>query len=311
MTRIRLNSSSIIAFSLVLVSSFIFLVIKFYQTALSEAGSYHQQLQSEMAKSVTASIDYYLEHLGDDLQFMAQIGSGDIEKMGMAIQWGSEGINSWFTTDDQFQIQKSWGDPLSSWVGEELNQMHLNISRSTSASGSDYRILFSPVYPFNPESQEAPYHFLVIFIPGNSLNQNIQEAQSFGALGLLINFDWLMNKFVKPLKLGEDDFAWVMDNSGRLIYHPRHEEMLLHNIRDIEAECGDCHESFDIQEQMLVNGQGRAEYFIEGEPKKVMAYEPIEHSGLKWVLAISTYSPSVVRNVIRNVRRQTNSVHLI
>ncbi len=287
-------------FSLVLVSSFIFLVIKFYQAALSDATSYHQHLQSEMAKSATASINYYLEHLGDDLQFLVQIGAHDIENLRIASQLRTEGVNSWFTTDEHFRITHSWGDPLSSRVDEELQQLHLKVSSASSISGSDYRILFSQVYPFNPDSQQAPYHFLVIFIPKAKATTNIEGTLDIGTLGLLLNFDWLMDKFVKPLKLGEDDFAWVMDNSGRLIYHPRHEEMLLHNIRDDEVECGDCHKSFDIQEQMLVKGSGTAKYFIEGEPEKIMAYEPIVHSGLKWVVAISTYSPSVVRGVIQN-----------
>jgi len=287
-------------FSLVLVSSFIFLVIKFYQAALSDATSYHQHLQSEMAKSATASINYYLEHLGDDLQFLVQIGASDIENLKIASQLRTEGVNSWFTTDEHFRITHSWGDSLSSRVGEELQQLHLKVSSASSISGSGYRILFSQVYPFNQDSQEAPFHFLVLFIPKARATTNIEGALDIGTLGLLLNFDWLMDKFVKPLKLGEDDFAWVMDNTGRLIYHPRHEEMLLHNIRDDEAECGDCHESFDIQEQMLVKGSGKAKYFIEGEPEKIMAYEPIVNSGLKWVLAISTYSPSVVRNVIQN-----------
>ncbi len=287
-------------FSLLLVSSFIFLVIKFYQTALNEATSYHQRLQSEMAKTATASMNNYLEQLGDDLQYFAQLGPESMDFLINNHQLSSKGISSVFSLGAGFKIDQSWGDTPSEWVEEELRLMYLDALSPGALEVSDPRILFSPVYPRNEDSEESPYHFLVIFIPGIQGAHNPKEHETTRNLGLLINFDWLMQKFVQPLKLGEDDFAWVMDSNGRLIYHPRHEEMLLHNITDIQDDCSDCHESFSIQQKMVETGSGRDKYIIEGEPEKIMAYEPIEFSDLRWVLAISTYAPSVVRDVLRN-----------
>jgi len=300
MQRFRLNSNSIVAFSLVLVSSFVFLVIKFYQTALSEATSYHQQLQSEMAKTATASVTNYFQHLADDLHLLSQLGLENVDVLQYSNQLSSEGISSWFTLDDNFKIEKAGGKALSEWVAEELHLMSINVFDPGQIQHSESRILFSPVYPQNLDSDDPPYHFLVIFLPARTPHPDFPSKPAVRNMGLLINFDWLMEKFVKPLKLGEDDFAWVMDDQGRLIYHPSHEEMLLHNIRDMQEDCVECHSSFKIQERMIYEGSGRAKYIIEGEPEKIMAYEPIQYEGLKWVLAISTYSPSVARDVLRN-----------
>ena len=300
MRLLKLNSNSIIVFSILLVSSFVFLVIKFYQTALSEATSYHQQLQSEMAKTATASMTNYFEHLGDDLQLISQLGLENVDVLQHSNQLSSEGIRSWFTLDETFNIDKTGGQSLSEWVGEALHLISIDVFKPGQNHGDESRVIFSPVYPQNLDSEGPPYHFLVIFIPGKIADNDYQLKSSVRNIGLLISFDWLMDKFVKPLKLGEDDFAWVMDDRGRLIYHPRHEEMLLHNIRDIQEECAECHSSFKIQERMIEEGSGRARYIIEGEPEKIMAYEPIQYADLKWVLAISTYSPSVVRDVLRN-----------
>jgi signal transduction histidine kinase len=296
----RLNSNSIIVFSLVLVSSFIFLVIKFYQTALSEATSYHQQLQSEMAKTATASMTNYFEHLADDLHLLSQLGLENVDVLQYSNQLSSEGISSWFTLDNNFNINQTGGKPLSEWVPQELRLMSINVFDPIQNQGTESQIIFSPVYPENLDSQDPPYHFLVIFLPARTPHPDYPSQPTIRNMGLLINFDWLMEKFVKPLKLGKDDFAWVMDDRGRLIYHPSHEEMLLHNIRDMQEDCVECHSSFKTQERMIRDGSGRARYIIEGEPEKIMAYEPIQYEGLKWVLAISTYSPSVARDVLRN-----------
>ncbi|NQT63278.1 MAG: hypothetical protein HQ556_10010 [Candidatus Marinimicrobia bacterium] len=300
MRLLKLNSSSIIVFSILLVSSFIFLVIKFYQTALSEATSYHQQLQSEMAKTATASMTNYFEHLEDDLQLLSQLGLENVNVLQHSNQLSTEGISSWFTLDDSFKIDKTWGNSLSDRVAEELRLLSVDVISPSRIRAIESQIIFSPVYPQNMGSDESPYHFLVIFTPAKTIDKDYTLRSRVRSIGLLISFDWLMEKFVKPLKLGKDDFAWVMDDGGRLIYHPSHEEMLLHNIRDIQEDCVECHSSFKIQEQMIAGGSGRANYFIEGEPEKIMAYEPIQYEGLKWVLAISTYSPSVVRDVLRN-----------
>lgn len=300
MRLIKLNSSSIIVFSILLVSSFIFLVIKFYQTALSEATSYHQQLQSEMAKTATASMMNYFEHLADDLHLFSQLGVENVDVMQYSNQLDTEGISSWFSLDDDFNLGLTGGQPLSEWVSEELHLMSMNALDPVKVNRTEAQILFSPVYPHNLDSGDPPYHFLVIFLSEHRTTPDHAMKPPARNIGLLVNFDWLMKKFVQPLKLGEDDFAWVMDDKGRLIYHPRHEEMLLQNIRDIQEDCVDCHSSFKIQERMIVEGSGRARYFIVGEPEKIMAYEPIQYKGLKWVLAISTYSPSVARDVLRN-----------
>jgi signal transduction histidine kinase len=51
---------------------------------------------------------------------------------------------------------------------------------------------------------------------------------------------------------------------------------------------------------MLIKKTSVAEYHIIGEPKKIMAYVPIELNENFWILSISTYLPSVITNVSDN-----------
>ncbi|PIZ63137.1 MAG: hypothetical protein COY19_10510 [Candidatus Marinimicrobia bacterium CG_4_10_14_0_2_um_filter_48_9] len=107
-----------------------------------------------------------------------------------------------------------------------------------------------------------------------------------------------MQKFIAPLKLTQNDFAWVMDGSGRLIYHPNHEEMLLRSTKEIREDCMECHSSFAFQDNMIKSGSGVGEYFIQGESEKIMAYAPITLLNQRWVVAISTDHPAMVQSVM-------------
>ncbi|NQV14894.1 sensor histidine kinase [bacterium] len=300
MRQFRINTSSILVFSILLISSFIFLVIRFYGSALEDAVSYHQQLQSEMAISATTGINFYLEHLGNDLQFLAQLSPQDMESLVSSGQLTDEGIKAWFIMDSKYQIGQSWGDTLSDWAKSELQLIAPGERSGSQKFYHDSGLYFSSVTPKNLDYPETQFEFLAVFNPTNSIGGSQSETTGSISLGALIDFAWVMEKFVIPLKLGDDDFAWVMDKHGRLIYHPRHEEMLLHNIKDLQEDCVECHSSFEIHEKMINVGTGKAEYHIQGEPDKIMAYAPIEYSNLKWVLAISTYSPSVVKDVLKN-----------
>jgi signal transduction histidine kinase len=112
-----------------------------------------------------------------------------------------------------------------------------------------------------------------------------------------VSFDSLVHKYIIPLKLGEKDFAWIMDGEGRLIYHPTHKDMLLRNIDETTSDCMRCHSSFSVQEKMIKGNSSFGEYTIGNEPPKIMAYVPIILNGDKWILAISTFLPEVTANL--------------
>jgi signal transduction histidine kinase len=118
-----------------------------------------------------------------------------------------------------------------------------------------------------------------------------------GYIGFIVSFDSLVHKYIVPLKLGEKDFAWIIDGGGRLIYHPTHRDMLLRSITKTSSNCLKCHNSFGVQEKMIRGNSSFDEYTIGNEPPKIMAYVPIILNGDKWILAISTFLPEVTANL--------------
>ena len=147
----------------------------------------------------------------------------------------------------------------------------------------------------------ADVYFEVIIPITNETHKNPEEI--IGYLGYLINFNLLVDQYIKPLKLSKQDFAWIIDSDGRLIYHPSHHEMLFRSINNTTKDCFECHVSFDAQKLMLkANGPGIGEYYvINDQPAKVMAYYPINILKEKWILVISADVTKVTESLTRKI----------
>jgi signal transduction histidine kinase len=132
---------------------------------------------------------------------------------------------------------------------------------------------------------------------GNEIPAFARMTNREGYIGFVVSFDSLIHKYIVPLKLGQKDFAWIMDSGGRLIYHPTHKDMLLRSITGTSSTCLKCHNSFDVQKRMIVGNSSFDEYTIGKEPTKIMAYVPLVLNGDKWIFAISTFLPEVTASL--------------
>lgn len=120
-------------------------------------------------------------------------------------------------------------------------------------------------------------------------------------IGCVVDFEKLIKNFIKPLKLSSNDFIWMLDKNGRLIFHPRHEEMIFKSVNSSEQKCMKCHTSFDVQREIVKSKiQNIGEYYVQGdEPTKIFASVPIKIGNQKWAIVISTFLPDVT-NKLKN-----------
>lgn len=245
-----------------------------------------------MAKSTASGIEHYLEHIVHDMRAISEIRSySTIEPEKLLNAFNDKTIVSTFTANKDFKVNNLVGKQLPEWTEEELNRRK-QANNSGEATGIQQAAWFSKVMPAEPGNKESLFSFIMV-VPFKS---NHRERY----LGCVVSFDWLIDKYISPLRLSEHDFAWVLDGSGRLIYHHRHKDMLLRNIRNFNEDCKSCHTSFEVQKNMLVSGTAVDEYTIKGEPSKIMAYAPINLNSEKWILAVSTYLPYVTSDVMDN-----------
>jgi len=281
--------------TLCLLLLFVYGVIEIYDFTLDNSKLNHQKKQFEIVKSAGLGIKSNIEHLVSDLNLFAQINPTDPEQKSIFLNklWG-EGIESVFSLDEGIKILSIEGESLSVWIEDELRNSTVIFDSSTNSLEINYWL--SQVKPKSQNNSHEDFILLLLIkAPDKPGRGNTSTGKRF--IGCVLDFDWLIEKYISPHRLSESDFVWVMDGEGRLIYHPNHREMLLRSTRDLSEDCTDCHKSFEVQNDMLTGASSMGEYYIEGEPAKIMAYDPVNFPNQKWILAISTYLPQVVQDV--------------
>ncbi|OIO61593.1 MAG: hypothetical protein AUJ47_09315 [Candidatus Marinimicrobia bacterium CG1_02_48_14] len=285
MRRVKITTTTISAFTLLLIFSFIYLVGNFYRIALTRTQTAHQEQQLDMAEAAARGIRFYTAQIQHEMTWLATLSQQNSETTPFPREGADEPVKAWFFANNDFEVTSQWGVTLPKWTQSEISGLY-----RLPQNGCQ----FTSVFPFTKDDPATPFYFIAIMPLRNSADTTIAT----GYLGALISFDWLMQKFIAPLKLTQNDFAWVMDGSGRLIYHPNHEEMLLRSTKEIREDCMECHSSFEFQDNMIKSGSGVGEYFIQGESEKIMAYAPITLLNQRWVVAISTDHPAMVQSVM-------------
>ena len=285
MRRVKITTTTISAFTLLLIFSFIYLVGNFYRIALTRTQTAHQEQQLDMAEAAARGIRFYTAQIQHEMTWLATLSQQNSETTPFPREGADEPVKAWFFANNDFEVTSQWGVTLPRWTQSEISGLY-----RLPQNGCQ----FTSVFPFTKDDPATPFYFIAIMPLRNSADTTIAT----GYLGALISFDWLMQKFIAPLKLTQNDFAWVMDGSGRLIYHPNHEEMLLRSTKEIREDCMECHSSFEFQDNMIKSGSGVGEYFIQGESEKIMAYAPITLLNQRWVVAISTDHPAMVQSVM-------------
>ncbi len=278
---------------LLLVFLFLYLVNRVYNHTLEDAKRNHQLQQLEMAKSVAQGINFFIEHLIRDMKLLTH--NPEVlnlpQKNGYASlrffkqNYDSTIIRTVFLADSSGGILFSTGNNLPHWAKQRIQVLTSDITKT------DSEYVFSDVMPDNKKDMNSPKSFLMIV----RLSKDKTNNSSGHFIGYLVDFDILIKRFILPLKLSSEDFAWVLDGEGRLIYHPRHQEMLFNSILKTTNRCNSCHINFDTQRRMIKSGSPATdEYYVMGnEPDKIMAYVPVKLQNQTWIIAISTFLPKV------------------
>lgn len=264
-----------------------------FNIVIKESKRLHQAQQLELAKTASTGIKYYVEGLEQDLVYLTNFSSTlkDLQNYSN-YQIQKKEIKSIFVFENEDSITFLAGEKLYNSGLSEL----MEFIKDPLVSNNNLLCYYSDVLQIYQKNKNDSLYLIMIHTTNQSAEQNKKQINA----GFIISFDWLMEKFVAPLKLSESDFAWILDNNGRLIYHPNHQEMVLRNISSLENSCLECHTSFDVQNKMLLNKSSFDEYVISGEPEKIMAYYSIDLNDKTWILAISTYLPAIIENVQSN-----------
>lgn len=235
----------------------------------------------EMSRVSAIGIQMFFDHFETELSFFYNLqlsyNNYDSGQRGILLKHlKTEGTIGMYILEGENKLQTIFGTRPSVNEMENISKPRnrefyiSDIFRDTSAS---VKIYFYNCKKINPEIFDDKVFFIKL------------------------NLDYILNEYLLPLQLSKSDYAWVLDDEGTLIYHPNHKKMILKNIFENPNKCNSCHQSFDIQKNMLVNKSGFSEYSVGDEPSKIMAYSSITVANRKWFISISTYISEVTYNL--------------
>lgn len=280
--RYKVNDMVILGIIGALLCALIFLLINVFNITLTSSKIAHQKKQLEMARAAALGINSSFEFIYKDIKSAAGFSNEQISNM------------------EDFEIIKYIARINSK--GELLNDNGLKVysdsiqldNLSNQLKSANEVAIVSDVFEIEKSAEESE---LIFYILTKSQSNNSDNTYVLAVL----SFEWFINSFIKPLHLSENDFAWIMGSDGRLIYHPSHEDMVFRNINDSESKCLECHTDFNFQKSMILQQEGTGEYFIIGEPQKIMAFKQISFFNKHWTLAISTYESFVEKHVYKSL----------
>ena len=276
---------------------FAYLINNIYTLTLQDAKKSHQLQQLQMVKVVAEGINYFMEHLIKDMTLLTENtnfrnNKGILSKDfidHLRLNYDRTIISSIIISDSLSRIIYYSGKLPPDWVEKKLVELHNQFSLKNVGK----KFLVSEILPEQLNKLESEKSFLILLPIISSTDHKLSKSNSF--ISFLVNFNSLIEHFVLPLELSSNDFIWILDGNGRLIYHPKHEDMLFNSIFDDDKECLSCHKSFDNQKSMLKSKvPSFGEHSVIGdEPSKIFSYVPIIIANQKWIIAISTLLPDV------------------
>lgn len=94
--------------------------------------------------------------------------------------------------------------------------------------------------------------------------------------------------FVSNIKSGSRGYAWMMDKSGNLLFHPMQPGMVGRNLYKADSKCFKCHMSFDLEKRIIegkANNYGR--YIAPSGENKIIAFTTANIGNISWIIAVS------------------------
>ncbi len=276
------------------------LASKIYRSAVAEATLQQGKQQLEMAKSASLGIQFFFQHIQEELillemqfrnppsQPLTQFLHDHSHASGRRGLTGFTGV-----VGDKSTLYYS-----DNTVNEWLPQLLQHGLRELDAGDYQSDIWVSDVLPSGDNGNSQELSFVVM---KNIESQPAASRRSEREVaGFIIDFDWLVSQFA-PVQSEGSTFIWIMDQDGKLLFHPRHPEMVLRSIFNADQSCHSCHASFEQQASLLVKENEYGLYQVSSESAKIMAQTSVRFSNRSWHVFVSTDIEEVTAVVRKNL----------
>jgi C4-dicarboxylate-specific signal transduction histidine kinase len=280
----------VIAVLVTIIVSVIILNISFHRTLQMETAEQFNKQQLLLARAEASNIQAYIGKIKDDMLRVSQFLS--------MIQFNNETLYEFLTDvffkdvrevkigisflDNKGKILFNQGDLV---IEKPLNKEYVEMAKN---------------YCENKALIRQDTKRVSIVAPVCRFNSLI------GAVITTLDIQDLARVFLGPLKSGERGYAWMMDGSGNLLYHPTQPDMVGRNLYTTDTSCFKCHNSFDI-EKKIIEGKGDyyGKYVAPTGEDKVLAFSTASVGDSKWIVAVSAPYSEVTMSMHTSMKFQS------
>jgi signal transduction histidine kinase len=167
----------------------------------------------------------------------------------------------------------------------------------------------------NPPENSASHSLNLLLVAPiyrsfNGAKPTLQERRFAGALSFIVDLKEFLLTDVKGDKMDIHQL-WIIDSTGKLLFHSHHTEMVSRSISPAEEECSSCHSSFDFAETVLKRKKGTGEYHVRDIPVKIAAFAPVRFANASWFAVVSADYDEVVALTKKNLNERLTLLGIV
>jgi len=222
---------------------------------------FERSFQQESLELSHRELSLLTQNLGEKLSYILNL----VPKKYLSIKEYMEKSN--FSPDHNFlknvfvdEVSKLTGLNVEYKVGESLNNHGANIDIDVDLIGKKVKY-----------------------------NLYFQKDKSIKHMVIIISLDEIFKNHLRPVRISEKGYAWLMDKKGTLIYHPTQYNMIGNNIYDNNPVCFKCHRDFEV-EKVILKGEltsGYQYFYSPDRSDKIIYYAKLMVYDKDWILCLS------------------------
>jgi C4-dicarboxylate-specific signal transduction histidine kinase len=291
---------------IVIISLFIFLVsllitvnIFFQESLRSELAAQYNNQQLLIAKTVADSIHNAIDHMEDEIVALSRL----LAVRGMQEQKGLDTFIKSSFEEVEINID------MSLFVLDTHGKRVISFPEGKAPSRDDMKLLE------NSRDLKQGEVFVTQRLKENKelkMSAPIKnDKDTIGALLLSIPIDNINEQFLSPIKSGKRGYAWMIDGSGTLLYHPTQPGMIGNNLYSADKACFKCHQSFELEKKVVEGTVDFDRYVAPSGEDKVLAFSKTKVGNTSWIVCVSSPYSEVISITSKSMKLYSGLVALI
>jgi len=279
----------LIAAATFIISLIVTLNLFFNQNYQSEMAQQMSTQQLLLAETISSDIKRNMGHLRDMTISLSNLLS-DVSLEKPAVE---------HLINDAFTDMVADSDISLKVYGPRGRLMY--VSPPGAPTGEDAELIASAkgTMPGTAAVLDNPYHHGISFAA-----PIVRRGGTSGTVLLDIPVEAITARFLLPVKTTGPSHAWMMDQSGTLLYHPFMPEMVGKNLNRADETCFECHKSFAVEKKILSGDTNEVQSYVApfGEDKIIASAKVTLSPTRFWITCVSIPYSEVTASIRKSMR---------